>query len=129
MIKPKKITLEFLGEDVVFTERSARQVFAAVDDTEKGFDQGENYRRAIFMYALTISDCAKPYIDGLPFFKKRNLNRKLSPKNIIREMPPRVISEFTLHLLKELEGLVLDAPVEKKKDQNLSNSPSSSLVV
>ncbi len=129
MIEPKTVFEIFLGEDVVFTERTARDVFAFLDIPESELKGGTDYHKAVFMNALVISDCASPYIDGLPrikFIKKRKLRRKLSTKNIIRRMSPAQISEFAIYLLKELEGIETDIQVEKKKDPLPSSLVNSS---
>jgi hypothetical protein len=127
LYQKKTLKINFLGEDVLFTERTASDFFGILDlNEDKKFQNLSQAKQEIFANAILIRDFARPYIDGLPkfnFSKRRRLKKLFETKNILKNMSPVEIVKLALLLLKELEGFDPSEKIEteKKKVQNLSS--------
>ena len=110
----KSKEIQILGHTVKISERNAEDVFAFLSFMES---QDENVVNGTYLNAYVISDSLKPYIEKAPLWKRWELNKLFTRKNLIKKCSVRELAEIAREIAI-LEGL--DETDEKKK---VSESP------
>jgi len=85
-----------LGQEVIFSERTARDVLDLADFANK---LEINEQRAVFINARCIEDGLKWHINSLPFwafFRKRKLRRMSKARQLVKELSINEISRLAL---------------------------------
>lgn len=114
MIRKQK-GIELLGEKIILSERTARQVFIFMNLDLKPKTETEAVFNLVSSHALIIKDSVSHFINEIPgylFIKKARLRRKFTVKNMMKYLSPKQIAELAKEIMIELEGY--DPDLKKK---------------